>query len=38
MAIVLGLLMMNANYKEISWKEFFSDFLEKGNVRLTHCH
>ncbi|KAI6178751.1 AFG3-like protein 2 [Aphelenchoides besseyi] len=32
--VILGLQMFNEyiSYKEISWKEFFSDFLEKGMV------
>ncbi|KAI6203350.1 hypothetical protein M3Y94_00545900 [Aphelenchoides besseyi] len=32
--VILGLQMLNEyiSYKEISWKEFFSEFLEKGQV------
>jgi AFG3 family protein len=33
-AVIIALQFFNEyiSYKEISWKEFFSDFLEKGIV------
>jgi hypothetical protein len=32
--VIIGLQFLNEyiSYKEISWKEFFSDFVEQGKV------
>jgi hypothetical protein len=34
-AVVLYLIVYNQQFKEISWKEFFSDFLGRGIVSYT---